>query len=283
MDNINQQATGNVVPFPTPARDSRPGGGLSGNLEAHVQPIVELESGRIVGLEFLARRRDPLTGTLQLPAAFMRGMTRQELLELDLEMAHAVSRFHESTWNQVHGQISLHLNVSIETLSCPKALERLTEKLTGTPFLMQSIVLEVLESPGLTNEALIRLKALRNLGARIALDDFGTGYSSYERLVDCPLDRIKLDRSLIAHLPHNPRAAQVVRSIVELAGQFGLQVVAEGVESQRQYSWLLANGCALAQGFLWGEPVTASELAEQLVNNGSAAMTLSMVAQGYGD
>lgn len=283
MDISNQPATGNVVPFPAGKRNPSSRADNAGETQAYVQPIIELASGRIVGLEFLARRTDPLSGSMQLPSEFMQGMTRQELMQLDLQMAHAVCRFHEETWNQLHGQVSLHLNVSIETLGNPDAFDRLTRKLAGTPFLMQSVVIEVLESPGLNRSALEQLKVLRNLGARIALDDFGTGYSSYERLVDCPLDRIKLDKGLIAHLPHNPRAAQVVKSIVELAGQFGLEVVAEGVENSRQSNWLLTIGCQLAQGFVWQRPAPAAELAAQLANKGNSAMNLAMVAFGHGD
>ena len=280
MDTNTEMTTGNVVAFPATTRE--PTALPAVEFVAHTQALVDLATGEVRGLEFLARRIDPLCGELQTPGEFMPGMSRRELLQMDLAMAHAVIGFHEATWNSLHGRIDLHVNVSTDLLCDDRHFRMFCEKLNATPFLMQSLVIEVLESPGLTEAALERLQVLRNLGARIALDDFGAGYSSYERLVDCPLDRLKLDRGLVAHLPHNPRAAQVVRSILNLAAQFKLEVVAEGIECQRQAAWLTAQGCQLAQGFFWSAAVSACELAAHIAGGGDIESHLAMQVSASG-
>jgi EAL domain-containing protein (putative c-di-GMP-specific phosphodiesterase class I) len=117
------------------------------------------------------------------------------------------------------------------------------------------LVVEVTE-PGIMRERTTALKvlgALRRMGVRVPVDDFGTGYSSFAKFRDIPADELKIDRSFVTNL-HSPVDEQRVRSIIELAHNLNLQVVAEGVESRRMADRLKAMGCDRLQGFLFGMP-----------------------------
>ncbi|VVO45479.1 putative signaling protein [Pseudomonas fluorescens] len=120
---------------------------------------------------------------------------------------------------------------------------------------------EVTESALMQNfeESRKQLRLLRNLGVRVALDDFGVGNCSLAHLRDLEFDTLKLDRQLIARLLDSPRDAAMVRSVIELCKQYGLQVIAEGVETPEQFQWLQANGCEYVQGLLVGEPLMACD------------------------
>ena len=98
------------------------------------------------------------------------------------------------------------------------------------------------------------LRRLHDLGVRIALDDFGTGYSSLSFLRQFPVDTVKVDKSFVTDLPHDPCARSVVRAIVSMGHSLGLTVVAEGVETYEQHRWLVAQGCDLFQGYFDGAP-----------------------------
>src|SRR5205823_11516552 len=108
-----------------------------------------------------------------------------------------------------------------------------------------------------TRDVLARLRAM---GVSLSIDDFGTGYSSLARLRDLAIDRVKIDRSFITNMSRHQGDAVIVRSIIELARNLGLESVAEGVEDQEVWSLLVAMGCDEAQGFLLAPPVTAPEL-----------------------
>jgi EAL domain-containing protein (putative c-di-GMP-specific phosphodiesterase class I) len=104
-----------------------------------------------------------------------------------------------------------------------------------------------------------QLRLLRNLGVRVALDDFGSGSCSLAHLRDLELDTLKLDRHLIARLPDSSRDAALVRSVIALCKEYGLTVIAEGVETVAQYEWLQTHGCEYVQGFLVARPMMAEE------------------------
>jgi EAL domain-containing protein (putative c-di-GMP-specific phosphodiesterase class I) len=109
-----------------------------------------------------------------------------------------------------------------------------------------------------------RLVALRRLGVKIAIDDFGTGYSSLSYLRRLPLDAVKIDRSFIEQLAQDPRQAALVRAIVELGRALGLTTIAEGVETAAQARRLVDLGCELAQGYFFGRPMPAADVARAM-------------------
>ncbi|WP_458525665.1 EAL domain-containing protein, partial [Onishia taeanensis] len=110
------------------------------------------------------------------------------------------------------------------------------------------------------SQAVAHLQQLRALGVRVAIDDFGTGYSSLSYLRDLPVDVLKIDRSFVSHLPDDPTAVSLVRAIITVAHELGLEVVAEGVETACQLVTLREMGCDVIQGFFTGKPMEAAQV-----------------------
>ncbi|MHC8329433.1 putative bifunctional diguanylate cyclase/phosphodiesterase [Pseudomonas sp. LB1P83] len=225
------------------------------------QPQVAISSGQIRGFEALLRWQHPSVGDVP-PGLF---------LPL-LEEARLISRLGSWIYHRGAGQ-----RKAWETLFAEDLV--LGVSLSSTQFGMPNLVTElrqVLERHGLqprylevevTEEALMQnpeetrktLRLLRNLGVRVALDDFGSGPCSLAHLRDLELDTLKLDRHLIARLPASERDAALVRNVIDLCKQYGMLVIAEGVETVAQYEWLQANGCQYVQGFLVGRPMMAED------------------------
>jgi EAL domain-containing protein (putative c-di-GMP-specific phosphodiesterase class I) len=106
------------------------------------------------------------------------------------------------------------------------------------------------------------LQRLRADGIRVAIDDFGSGYSALSYVRDLPIDEVKFDRHLIAPIASDPRAAAVVRAMIDLFHALGITVVAEGVENIATAEWLRVHGCDIAQGYYFGKPVTAEDISQ---------------------
>jgi EAL domain-containing protein (putative c-di-GMP-specific phosphodiesterase class I) len=109
------------------------------------------------------------------------------------------------------------------------------------------------------------LDELRAMGVHLSIDDFGTGYSSLSALQQFPIGTLKIDQSFVRNAATDPDEATIIRTIIEMGRSLGLQVVAEGIETETQRSFLLQNGCQYGQGRLFGEPIAAAEFLELLV------------------
>lgn len=225
------------------------------------QPQVAIVDGRVRGFEALLRWQHPSVGDVP-PGLF---------LPL-LEEARLISRL--GSWIYQRGAVQ---RKAWETLFAEDLV--LSVSLSSTQFAMPNLVTElrhVLERHGLqpshlevevTEEALTQnpeetrkqLRLLRNLGVRVALDDFGSGACSMAHLRDLELDTLKLDRHLVARLPESSRDAALVSNVIGLCKQYGMLVIAEGVETVAQYQWLQANGCEYVQGFLVSRPLMAED------------------------
>ena len=110
------------------------------------------------------------------------------------------------------------------------------------------------------DEVMQKMIDLKKLGVRFSIDDFGTGYSSLTYLKRLPLDEIKIDRSFVSDLIKNPETVSIVEAIITMASKLGLDVVAEGVETEKEYSFLRKRGCDRYQGYMFSQPMTESEL-----------------------
>ena len=141
----------------------------------------------------------------------------------------------------------------------------------------RSLIVEVTESAVTADHqrANAILSELRAMGVRVAIDDFGTGYSSLTRLRQLPVDEIKLDRSFVSRIEHDEHDRAIVRSVIGLAHDLGMAVVAEGVETRACWDWLASHGCDEAQGYLMGRPMPVEDLEASLGTRPSPARPAS--------
>jgi diguanylate cyclase (GGDEF)-like protein len=233
-----------------------------GGIEVAYQPQVELASGRIVGVEALVRWRHPLLGPL--PAETVIDVA--ERAELTTRLSDHVRRLaltEASAWSGALELLRLSVNVTADDLKAGALGDAVARDLAQTGFPAGRLTLEITES-GLIDDmerASALLASLRGRGVRIAIDDFGTGYSSLAYLRALPLDYLKVDKSLITDLSGSARDQVVVRGVVDMARSLGIDVVAEGVETEAQRDMLLRQGCDAYQGYLCAPPMRGEELA----------------------
>ncbi len=241
------------------------------------QPQFDLRSGRACGVEALARWARS-TGQIIAPSVFIRLAERAGMIHTlgawVLQSACATA----SAWCGLAAQpTTLSVNVSalqIDETFC--AVIGQTLKQSGLP--AKQLELEITESALIANPALSidYLKAWKQLGVRIAMDDFGTGYSSLSSLSRLPVDRLKLDRSLVHRITLDRKGAAVIRLIVSLGAELDMEVIAEGVETEEQLQMLMDLGCPQAQGYLLGRPMTAGQVQVALSKDwGNRPMPLS--------
>jgi EAL domain-containing protein (putative c-di-GMP-specific phosphodiesterase class I) len=158
------------------------------------------------------------------------------------------------------------VNVSPAELITTDFVDSVQRILRDTGFDGRHLTMEITEKAIVrdTEQALVTLRGLKDIGVKVAIDDFGTGYSSFAQLKSLPVDELKIDRGFIRELGHNNNDLAIVRSIISLAGSFGLQTVAEGVETEVAAATLMALGCIRAQGYLYAKPCLPLEIETML-------------------
>jgi EAL domain-containing protein (putative c-di-GMP-specific phosphodiesterase class I) len=236
---------------------------------AHYQPIVSLASGRVCGVEALARWRHPERGWVQ-PGEFVRAAEETGLiLELGRRvLAEACGRAGE--WSAaLPGGLHVSVNLSVKQLAQADLVEQVRRTLGETGMEPARLRLEVTESVLVDNPAAAAatLGRLKELGVRVWMDDFGTGYSSLSTLHRLPIDGLKVDRSFVQAMGQDGRAGQVVASVLALARGLGLEVVAEGIERADQLAGLRLLGCDAGQGFLFSPAADADALRALLASD----------------
>lgn len=240
-------------------------------LVLHFQPIVALDSGETVGVEALVRWQHPERGLL-MPADFIDvAETSGLIVELGgwvlRAAAHQLARWRE----QGLGELYIAVNVSGRQIKRGVLLQQVEQALALTNADPARLQIELTEHTLVENigSNLEVLGALRSRGMTIAVDDFGTGQSSLAYLKRLPIDKFKIDRSFVRELPHEAGDVAIVTAVVSMARALGLQVVAEGVESEAQRDLLRRLGCDHAQGFLFSRPVPADKLQRMLARRAS--------------
>ena len=233
------------------------------------QPIVDLRSGVILGVEALVRWRHPRRGIVA-PGDFIHVAEETGLVVplgawvLDCALADLAGWRRESAPGT---SVTMSVNVSALQVRAPGFLDALVAALARWDVPAESLILEITETALLADDerASADLAALRELGLHIAIDDFGTGYSSLDYLRRHAIDVLKIDRSFINGIESSGRQAALVGAIVHLAQALDLRVVAEGVETSTQRDTLLEAGCRLGQGHLFSVPVPAEEIVPWLL------------------
>jgi diguanylate cyclase (GGDEF)-like protein/PAS domain S-box-containing protein len=231
-----------------------------GSFAVHLQPIVNLESGAVVGAESLLRWQHPTLGLLPpdevVPIAEESGLiVPLGLRTLDLGLDAATG-----PWMRRHGWVAV--NVSGRQLGRGQLPTAIRSALEARHLDPERLHVEITETAlaHASEKAIREVHEIAEMGVSIALDDFGTGYSSLSLLRDLPISVVKIDRSFIAPIAEERRAAALVRSLVVMCDSLGIGTVAEGVETPDQRAVVSALGCDHAQGFLFGRPVDVREL-----------------------
>jgi EAL domain-containing protein (putative c-di-GMP-specific phosphodiesterase class I)/ActR/RegA family two-component response regulator len=233
----------------------------SGEFVLYYQPVVELTTRRVKGVEALARWKHPSRGLL-LPDAFLEHITNNGLMQPLTDFVIKTSVLQASRWHQAGEQLTLAMNVTASALldlSLPDKIADLCKQHNVPP---EMLILEVTETEAMrdvtrTMDVLLRMR-LRNIG--VSIDDFGTGHSSLSELQRMPFSEMKIDKSFVTDMALSKDSAVIVNSIIDLGHNLGLKVIAEGIEDQRAWEMLAEKGCDFAQGFHMGRPMPASEL-----------------------
>jgi len=225
---------------------------------AFFQPIFSSLHGGVVGFEALARWLHPRRGLLT-PKDFIEVAEDAGLLrDLDARILRdACCRF--SGWQSVQKGFNprLSINISAATLQDPTLIERVKESLVSSGLKARNLLLEVTESSLVKNveRAHQNILSLKKMGVKLAVDDFGTGYSSLRYLRQFPVSMLKIDRSFVSGLGQSYDDKVIVETILRMAASLGIQVVAEGVETEEQRQILSKMGCEFLQGYLLGQPL----------------------------
>jgi diguanylate cyclase (GGDEF)-like protein len=232
----------------------------------HYQPIVDVASRHIVGVEALLRWQHPERGLLS-PSEFLEPAERTGLIVPIGEWVLATACTTVTRWNRTRPldeHLHLAVNLSPRQLAEPDLVQRTMAVLSAAGIDPRELRLsfELTENFGAVHETRERdrLMELSTLGVHLAIDDFGTGYSSLGYVKDLPVSVVKIDRTFVEGICERPRDRAIVRGVIELAHSIDLWVVAEGVETEAQYAALVALGCDYAQGFLIGYPEPAEHL-----------------------
>ncbi len=236
----------------------------SNSLVLHYQPQVTIAEGRIIGVEALVRWPHPNLGLLY-PSAFIDLVEATNLAgELGRWVLDTACRQLRAWHLQFPDRppIGMSVNVSPAELITTDFVSTVARTLADCGLDGRHVTLEITEKAIVrdTEQALITLSGLKGIGVKVAIDDFGTGYSSFAQLKSLPVDEIKIDCGFVRQLGSNDDDLAIVRSIIGLADSFGLQTVAEGVETEIAAATLMELGCVRAQGFLYAEPGPADQI-----------------------
>ncbi|MGZ5112992.1 MAG: bifunctional diguanylate cyclase/phosphodiesterase [Usitatibacter sp.] len=244
----------------------------SREFELHYQPLFDLRDRSITGFEALLRWNPPGGATIP-PGEFISAAEESGLIVPIGEWVLREALRQAKTWQAVGRPLFVSINVSANQLARPTFVERLRRLMQETgidPGLVELEVTEgvIVEGAGEARDALDHIAAL---GVGIAIDDFGTGYSGLAYLKRLPIDTVKIDQSFVRDLTIDPDDAAIVTAIVAMARSLGVDVVAEGVETEDQLAELQRLGCHRAQGFLLARPMTAAAVTKLLTRSPASA------------
>ncbi|WP_208677290.1 sensor domain-containing protein [Synechococcus elongatus] len=231
-------------------------------LKVFYQPIINLEDGRVVGLEALSRWHDPQLGNITpdrfIPIAEETGLIVPLGYRVIEQACQDVAK-----WQQQYGQpLWVAVNLSPRQLRSSRFVQTTLKILNRYDFRPDALKLEVTEQMLMddTASATQMLYTLHEQGIQLALDDFGTGYSALSYLRRYPFQSLKVDKSFLSDLPDSAESCALVKTIVAMAHGLGMQAIAEGVETEEHVQFLKEIGCEYAQGFFFSRPLPAAEI-----------------------
>ena len=232
---------------------------LDAELAVLFQPIIDIQSGRTVAFEALARWNSPVLGSVSpalfIPVAERIGLIGALTCVLLKKALAAACRWPDN--------VGLSFNLSTHDISSPDGVATIASIILSSGIDPRRLDLEITETAMMYDfgQAKASIEVFKILGCGIALDDFGTGYSSLSQLHALPLTKIKIDRSFVSGLHQNPASYKIVKSLLALSSDMGLGCVIEGVETSEELDALKKLGGLLVQGYFYSPPVAETEIA----------------------
>jgi diguanylate cyclase (GGDEF)-like protein/PAS domain S-box-containing protein len=240
----------------------------------YYQPQVDIKSQRLIGVEVLIRWRHPELGVVS-PTQFIPLAEETGLIVPIGEWVLRSACTQARAWRAAGlGFGSITVNISGRQFADPALAARIGQVLSDTKLDAGLLELEITESVVMHDpqSAVHTLEQLNAMGVRIAIDDFGTGYSSLAYLKRYPIDTLKVDQSFVRDVTHDPNDASIVQAIIAMARSMQLRVIAEGVETEEQLTFLRTHGCEAVQGYLFSRPVPAEEARELIARGRFSSM-----------
>ncbi|MEG0141623.1 MAG: EAL domain-containing protein [Comamonas sp.] len=234
-----------------------------GEFELHYQPQTLMQSGELAGFEALVRWKHPHRGLVS-PNEFIGFAENRGLIAaVDRWVLNQACRQAKAWQDDGYLPVPVAVNLSAQEFRQRDVVQEVAQVLDDTGLDARYLHIEITETTLMLSGTQMQqtLHALKALGVGLAIDDFGTGYSSLAYLRKHPIDRLKIDRSFVSDLPHNPDAAAIVNAIVQMGQSLHIEILAEGVESPEQLHMLRQMGCAMMQGFLVSAPMPADRAA----------------------
>ena len=245
----------------------------SNELVLHYQPHVSLSTGAVIGMEALVRWQHPELGLL-MPVHFI-GLAEETGLIMPLgEWAvREACKEGRQLCDELGMDLTLSVNLSPRQFQQKDLTEMVERALVESGLPAQQLEVEITENTLMVNSAatLAKLQRLREIGVRIAIDDFGTGFCNFKYLLDYQVDRLKIDQQFVRQAAIDPNAAAVVRSIIAMSHGLNIRVVAEGVETEEQFRFLVRKRCDEAQGYFISRPIPAPDFASAVRSCGAVA------------
>ncbi|WP_062107563.1 sensor domain-containing protein [Bacillus niameyensis] len=239
------------------------------------QPKLNFSEGKLIGVEALVRWIHPELGRIApdrfIPMAEETGL----IVPLGEWILKEVCEQNKRWQDQGLSPLVASVNISVRQLEAPDFVDKVIDIIKETNLDPKWIELEVTESVFADNHHSARvLQEIRDLGIQISIDDFGTGYSSFSYIKYLPVDTLKVDRSFISDIDQNEESKAIVKAVLTLAQTLGLNVVAEGIETQKQMAVLNEDGCNVGQGYFFSKPLSSDDFEEYLKNAGTISETI---------
>ena len=240
----------------------------SGQFSLHYQPIIDIAENLIIGVESLIRWEHPEKGNIS-PVEFIPIAEESRFIVQIGEWVLRTACQQQVAWEKKGlASINIAVNLSAVQFNERNILTQVESIMQETGIREDQLIVEITESTLMETEGdvIAKLHALKSLGLKLAIDDFGTGYSSLAYLKRFPIQHLKIDREFVKDLPENTQDIAIVRSIIKMAHELKIDVVAEGIENQSQLRFLKEASCNYGQGFHFGKPMPAAQFEEWLIH-----------------
>ncbi|MBR8837618.1 MAG: EAL domain-containing response regulator [Stigonema ocellatum SAG 48.90 = DSM 106950] len=234
--------------------------------QVYYQPQIDITSGKIIAAESLVRWQSPELGMVSpaelIPLAESTGL----IVPIGEWILQSVCKQTKIWHNEGFSRLRVAVNLSVRQLTQPDFCQKIVEFLIGNNLSPSSLELELTESMIMkdVNSAIATMTELQSIGVKIAIDDFGTGYTSLIYLKKLPINILKIDRYFIHNVANDPQKAAITMALIQMAHNLNLKVVAEGVETEAELSFLRQHNCDAMQGFLFSRPLPTAEFEKLL-------------------